>query len=216
MKKFFLLCLLLVGGLCFAVWLIFQAQDMENLGGRSEADRATRPVDVPALIETAALRSRQSVVLTEREVNTWLANQVRPVQEGVLSDKVKLTGVWLRFEKTGGGRCEIILEREIDGKYPQTVSLFVKVERKKKANGTYTTQIRKDGGNFLGFIPIGGRFGQLTLPQGFLLFTSASFDALTTLFQQELELIEQGIIRRGGGKISFEDGEVHIDFPSED
>lgn len=213
MKKLVTLAVLLfVSGLTYTIFLIFQPQDLSTIQGRAEDDRATRTVDLPKLIETAALKSRRTVEVTERQVNTWLATHLKAKQEGLLADAVKLKGIWMRFEEEKGGRCEIIIEREIDG-HPQTVSMYLRIERKKKENGSYTTLIRKEGGTLLGMIPVGGRFGQAKLPQGFLLFINKSMNDFAALFEQELNWLIEDITRKGAGKISFGDQKMRIDFP---
>ena len=67
----------------------------------------------------------------------------------------------------------------------------------------------------LGLVPIGGRFGQAKLPQGFLVFVSKSYDSLAGVFAQELGWLMEEITRKGAGKIIFEEKKMRIDFPSE-
>jgi len=120
-----------------------------------------------------------------------------------------------RFEEDEGGRCEIIIERLVDGKHIHTASMYVRIERKKKENGSYTTFVRKDGGNLLGVLPVGGRFGQVMMPQGFLLLVASTFESLADLFSEELSWMEEDITRKGAGRIIFEERKMRIDFPDE-
>ena len=211
MKRFFILfTLAFVGALGFGIYQSFQSQNLDDIAGRKEEDRQRNPSSVPKLIELAA-KTRNGVTITERQINTWLANTLKARQEGLLADHVEMKGVWVRFDEEDGGRAEIIIEREIKG-YPQTVSMFVRIERKKKEDGTFTTYVHKDGGRLWGLLAVGGRFGQARVPQGFLFFTQDAFAALGELFEQELAWMQDEITSRGGGRILFEDGQMRIDF----
>ncbi len=191
----------------------FIPQDLSDIDGYHEDDRVQIPPSVSGAIENAA-KTRQAVELTERQVNSWLAENLKTKQEGLFAEYVTLKGVWVRFEEEEGGRCEIIMEREIQG-HVHTVSMYVRIERKKKENDSYTTFIRKDGGSLLGIIPAGGRFGQVMMPQGFLLFVSSAFESLSELFEQELKWMEKDITETGAGRIVFEEHKMRIDFPDE-
>lgn len=212
-KVFILLCLLIITGLGYCVYYNFQPQDLSDIDGYRPDDREQIPLSLSQVIGSAA-KTRQAVELTERQVNSWLAENLKAKQEGLLADYVTLKGIWVRFEEEKNGRCEIIVEREVHG-HPHTVSMYVRIERKKKENGSYTTFVRKDGGNILGLIPAGGRFGQVRMPQGFLLMVAQSFESLAELFSQELEWMEQDITRKGAGRILFEEHKMRIDFPDE-
>ncbi len=212
MKKLFILfALTFVTALSYAIYLSFQSQDLSDIAGRAEEDRHEDPSSVPAMIESAA-KNRSSVDITERQMNTWLANTLSARQEGILADYVQIKGVWVRFDEEEGGRAEIIIEREMKGQM-QTVSMFVRIERKKKEDGTFTTYIHKDGGRLWGLLAIGGKFGLARVPQGFLFFTQNSFTSLAALFEKELKWMEKDITTAAGGRIIFEEKQMRIDFP---
>ena len=213
MKKLFILfALAFLGALGFGIYLSSQSQDLSDIRGRAEDDREANPSSVPSLIKFAAQDQKNSVTITERQLNTWLANKLKTRQEGLLADHVKMKGVWVRFDEEEGGRAEIIIEREIKG-HPQTVSMFVRIERKKKEDGTFTTYVHRDGGRLWGVLAAGGRFGKARVPQGFLVFTKDSFNALHDLFAEELSMMEMEITRRGNGRIIFEEDQMRIEFP---
>jgi hypothetical protein len=125
-----------------------------------------------------------------------------------------MKGVWVRFDEAEGGRVEIIIEREIKG-HPQTVSMFVRIERKKKEDGSFTTYIHKDGGRLWGLLAVGGKLGRARVPQGFLFFTQDAFSSLGNLFEKELKWMEKDITTRAGGRIIFEEDQMRIDFPKD-
>ena len=212
MKRFFIFfAILFVGALGFGVFLGMQSQDLDDITGRNEEDRESNPVNVPALIETAA-KTRTDVTITERQLNTWLADTLKARQDGLLSDFVQIKGVWVRFDEEEGGRAEIIIERDIQG-FPQTISMFVRIERRKKEDGKFYTYIHKDGGRIWGILAAGGRFGKARVPQGFLYLTRDSFESLAELFEVELGWMQTEIASQGAGRIIFEEDQMRISFP---
>jgi len=214
MKRFFILfAIAFVGALGFGIYLSLQSQNLDDITGRNESDRERNPVSVPALIETAA-KSRTDTTITERQLNTWLSDTLKARQDGLLSDWVDIKGLWVRFDEQEGGRAEIIIEREIKG-FPQTVSMFVRIEREKLEDGNFSTTILKEGGRIWGLLAAGGRFGKARVPQGFLYLTRDSFESLVELFEQELEWMENEIVGRGGGRIIFEENQMRISFPKD-
>lgn len=213
-RLFFTIAFLFVAGMGLSIYLSFQPQDLAGISGYDPADRSETVIDIPARIEAAA-KTRQPIIISERQFNTWLANHIKVRQEGKLADHVDLKGVWVRFDSTEGGRAELVVEREVKERI-HTTSLYMRLERKKKEDGSYTTTRRLDGGRFLGTILIGGRFGQLKVPQGFLFFTQSTYQSLGALFSKEIEHLEKDIIRAGGGVILFEDKKFRIEFPEED
>ncbi|MGC6425972.1 MAG: hypothetical protein ACON5H_03130 [Akkermansiaceae bacterium] len=213
-RLFFIIAFLFVAGMSLSIYLSFQPQDLAGISGYHSADRSESIIDVPERIEAAA-KTRQTVTISEQQFNTWLAQYIKVRQEGNFADEVDLKGVWVRFDKAEGGRAEIVIERKIR-EITHTSSLYLRLERKRKENGAFTTTVRKDGGRFLGAILIGGRFGQLKVPQGFLLFTQKSYHSLAALFKNEISYIEDDIIRKAGGAVIFEDKMLRIEFPEED
>ena len=204
---FLFLFLIVLGGV---IYLTFQPQDMTDIAGKG---KKTSLIDVSSRIGQAA-KSRKSVVITEREVNTWLASILTARQEGRSAEflDLSITGVWVRFSENNGGRAEIVLERLLQGR-PHTVSMYFRIEHEKKDN-RWTTYIHKDGGLFLGVVPLGGRFGKARVPQGFLLFVKPAFEELGKTFQQELNWLQTDITEQGGGKIRIEENQLRIDFPA--
>ena len=206
-----LLAIVFVGALGYGVYLGFQAQELKEIAGYAENDRGVVS-DIPKLIEQVA-KAQKDALITEREVNSWLATQLTARQEGVLADyaDLKIKGVWVRFEEEEGGRAEIIIEREIYGRL-QTVSMYVRIEREKVENGKFVNYIRRDGGRLWGVVPLGGRFGVARVPQGFIFFTHDSFKALEDLFAKEMLLLQDGVMGKEGGRISIEEKQLRISF----
>ena len=214
MKRFFILfAIFFVGALGFGIFLGMQSQNLGDIMGRHPDDREPNPVNVPALIESAA-KSRTDITITERQLNTCIANTLEARQDGILSDFVDIKGVWVRFDEEEKGRAEIIIEREIKG-LPHTVSMFVRIERRTKEDGKRYTYIHKDGGRIWGILAAGGRFGKARVPQGFLYLTRDSFESLADLFVTELGWLQNEIASQGAASIIFEEDHMRIIFPKD-
>ena len=118
------------------------------------------------------------------------------------------------WKEEENGRAEIIIEREIEG-FPHTLSMFVRIERRKKEDGKFYTYIHKDGGRIWGVLAAGGRYGKVRVPQGFLYLTRDSFDALAKLFEVELGWMKDEITAKADGRIIFEEDQMRISFPKD-
>jgi len=88
-KLFILLTLLILTGLGFVVYYNFVPQDLSDVDGYEEKDRDEDPVQLRSIIERAA-KLRKPVELTELEVNSWLAANLKTKQEGLFGDYVEL------------------------------------------------------------------------------------------------------------------------------
>lgn len=213
-RLFSTLSLLLAAIFGLLIYLAFQPQDLSDIAGYAETDRVAEP-QVHELLREAALNQR-SIVITEKGLNSWLAQSLRSRQDGRAAEKidVKIKGVWVRLSEIGGGRAEIIIEREIEGR-PHTVSMYLRVERERRGN-TWVTYVHKDGGSFLGLVPLGGRFGKTKVPQGFLMFVKNSFENFGSAYEEEIAWLEKEITRLGGGRIRIEENQLRIEFSSLD
>ena len=68
--------------------------------------------------------------------------------------------------------------------------MFLQVEQTETAKGL-STQIHLHGGGFHEMVPVptrGGRFGRLTVPQGFLIMVMPDFRKIAGLFETEIKL----------------------------
>lgn len=202
-KLLFLVLLASLCGLSFAVIQTFRAQDLSDIGGYNLPDTAPKPRDLKLVLKNSIDRD-YPLTLSEIEINAWLAATLVPKQGGGMSDNVTLKRVWVRLED---GRAEVIMEREIGG-MPFTVSMYFQVERVEGPEGV-TTEIEMHGGRFLKDYAqptIGGRFGRLTVPQGFLLLVMPSYKKLAEQFTEEIDLAFSDM-----SKIRFEKGALQLD-----
>ncbi|MBG7608609.1 MAG: hypothetical protein N2F24_17000 [Deltaproteobacteria bacterium] len=204
-KLFGLIVFLVIVGLGAAFFFISKPQDFSDLGGN--APMATTPTSPPRDMEAVLMKSIEgdySVVLTEKELNEWLGRELKLKQTGELAKWVSMKRVWVRLREDV---AEIIIEREISGK-PFTTSMFLKIEQIESAEGI-STQIHLHGGGFHDFVPFptrGGRFGQLTVPQGFLIMVMPEFQKIASLFEREIDLGFQQMAR-----IKIKDKKIELD-----
>jgi len=153
---------------------------------------------------TKAIEGDYSVQLSETELNHWLARELELKQGGELAEWVTLKRVCVRLRE---GVAEVIIERDVAG-YPLTTSMFLQVEQTETAKGL-STQIHLHGGGFHEIVPVptrGGRFGQLTVPQGFLIMVMPDFRKIAGLFETEIDLGFQSMSR-----IRIEDKRLMLD-----
>lgn len=200
-KLLFLVLLIAAGGFATAVYFIARPQDLSDV-----STAAARPLperEMKVVLKNAIDRG-YAVTLSEAEINQWLARSVTLKQGGGLADNSTLDRIWVRLEKD---RAEVIMARTVMGK-PFTVSMFLQVERMEGPDGT-TTEVRPQGGPFhpdFPHPPKGGRFGQLAVPQGFLILVMPAYQKLAALFPEEIELAFKEMSR-----IRIEKGNLILD-----
>jgi hypothetical protein len=200
-----LLVLALLVGLGAALYHVYLPQDLSDIGGvvPSLTTPASPPRDLRAVLQKS-IEGDYSVTLSETELNQWLTRELKLKQGGELAQWVSLKRVCVRLR---AGVAEVIIERDVAG-YPLTTSMFLQVEQTESAEGI-STQIHLHGGGFHEMVPIptrGGRFGQLTVPQGFLIMVMPDFRKIADLFETELDLGFQRMAR-----IKIEDKRLVLD-----
>ena len=200
-----LLVLALLVGLGAALYHVYLPQDLSDIGGveASLTTPASPPRDLRAVLQKS-IEGDYSVTLSETELNQWLTRELKLKQGGELAQWVSLKRVCVRLR---AGVAEVIIERDVAG-YPLTTSMFLQVEQTESAEGI-STQIHLHGGGFHEMVPIptrGGRFGQLTVPQGFLIMVMPDFRKIADLFETEIDLGFQRMAR-----IKIEDKRLVLD-----
>ena len=199
-----------VGGLGVAVWFIAQPQDLSDLKGHAPSAASSRTRDLNQVLKNAVNQSFP-LSLTEEEINLYLRQTLAAKQGGLLEKYVTLDGARVRLEKD---RAELILLRSIAG-HQITTSMYFRVEQTVELNDTAMTHIIRDGGTFFPQVPDtvlaqkvvkGGRFGQLVVPQGFLILALPSFEKLAKAYESELNHAFREMAR-----ISIEKGKLVLD-----
>lgn len=180
-----LVLLLAAAGLGVAIYFMAQPQDLSDIHGYSPESSSPPPRDFKLLLQNS-LDSAYPVTFTEGEINRWLLSTLKTKQGGLLAEHISLDGVWVRLED---GRAEVVLERKLLGR-PFTVSMYLQVEQSETDQGS-TTDVLFHGGGFHPYLPFpkcGGRFGRLSVPQGFLHLIMPAFKNLAAAFPEELRL----------------------------
>jgi len=186
-KLFGLLVFLVIIGLGASVYFMSLPQDLSDISGTSTA--STTPASPPRDMETVlgkSIEGNYSVTLSEKEINDWLGRELMLKQGGELAEYVSMKRVWVRLMD---GVAEVVMVREISGR-EFTTSMFLQIEQTETSKGI-TTHVHLHGGGFHELLPFpsrGGRFGQLTVPQGFLILVMPDFQKIAALFEQEIEL----------------------------
>jgi hypothetical protein len=199
-KLLFLLLLAAVVGLGSAMWFAVQPQDLSDLESGAQASASNR--DLKEVLQSSVDRGFP-LTLSEGEINHWLGRTLRSKQEGFLAGKITLDRVWVRLEDE---RAEVILQRSAWG-HPFTVSMYVQLEKMEDASGKML-DIRPQGGPYhpdLPHPPIGGRFGQLVVPQGFLHLVLPAYVKLGQIFPDETVAIS------GMSKVNIKKGRLVLD-----
>ena len=192
-------------GLAAALYFVTQPQDLSDLQeSPAAAGGGAKPVrDIPEVLRES-IKGKYSVKLTEKDINRWLGQQLELKQGGELGAYVSISGVWVRLRKDV---AEIIIERDVGG-YPMTTSMFLQIEQLETAKGM-RTNVHLHGGGYLDSISSpkrGGRFGQLTVPQGFLNLVLPDYRKLAEVFETEIDLGFEQMAR-----ISIEDEALVLD-----
>jgi hypothetical protein len=184
-----------------ALYFLSQAQDLSDLKRVDPAAPVGRNLKV---VLRNAIDRGYPVTLSEAELNAWLARTLVARQGGIFKEKVTLERVWVRLEKEV---AEVVMERRMWG-MPFTVSMYLEVERMEGTDGV-GTEIRMHGRPFHEDFPNpprGGRFGQLVVPQGFLLLVTPAYKKLAAVFSEEIDLAFREMAR-----IRIEDGSLVLD-----
>ncbi len=198
----FILFLVLVGvGAC--LYFAAQPQDLSAVKAAAAQITPESNLEMKEVLQNSIDRG-YPVPLSEAQINQWLNRSLIGTQGGPLKLDASFKGVWIKLEEN---LAEIIMEREVMD-YPITSSMFLQIDKRESKEGIHTIVIL-EGGPFHPSVPKpprGGRFGQLTVPQGFLILLMPSYEKLATLFAEEIDL---GF--REMTSIKFEKGKVTLD-----
>lgn len=192
-KLLVLFVLVLLGGFATALFFIAQAQDMTDIRGYDGLSVVGGQRDLKKVLENSIERGH-ALTLTEEEINRYIRRTLAARQGGRLSPWVELKGVAVRTEDE---RVEVVIERLIAGR-PFTVSMYLSIEQQELPDGRIATYVHRHGGRMLDRLPqpmAGGRFGQVLVPQGFLLLVLNSFEQISALYEEELSLALEEMTR---------------------
>lgn len=198
-------------GLGAALWFIATPQDLTDLDGRAPAAADESPRDLKEVLRRSIERGFEATI-TEKELNLYLRDTLEATQGGLLAGQVTLEDVAVRLED---GRAEIITVRDVAG-YPLTLSMYLRVEQFERPDGELVTEVFRNGGPYHEKLPrpsIGGRFGKLPVPEGFLHLVMPAFESLAAVYrdaeadspEKEIDFIESM------ARVRIEEGKLVLD-----
>lgn len=206
-----LFLLLIVGGLGAALYQISQPQDMSDIAGYGPRGTGQSPRNLKGVLANS-IKGSYELTLTEHDLNLYLRDTLKVKQGGYLESQVSFDEVAVRLEDD---YAEIIMVRMVAG-YPFTLSMYLRVEQSELPNGSILKEIVRNRGPYHESIPrpgVGGRFGKLPVPEGFLLLVMPAFGKLAAVYRdvdskepvKELDFIEEM------AKFSIVDGKLVLD-----
>lgn len=182
---FFLVSALSSVVLAFAIVVMLLPQDLSDIEGYGAGAQGKEARDLTAVLRESLERGHE-VTISEGELNRWLAQTLDIEQKGLLGFAVKVNGVGIRL---GEDEAEVVIERSFVGlKSTQSMYLQVLVESDAVSS---SKEVLLHGGPIANFFPLlkrGGRFGNLTVPQGYLYLVKPCFFQLGESCKEELDM----------------------------
>ena len=189
-KLFRLLIIVICCGFISAIYMILQPQNLSDIDGYESSASSSRNLQE---VLSKAIEGNYSVTVTESEINQLLQNELVAKQGGLLSGEASVKRVLVRLKKD---LAELIIVREVFG-HQLTVSMYFQIQQIEDENGI-KTKIHLHGGNFENpsVLPnIGGRFGKLSVPQGFLNAVVPDYIKIADALEPEIDLGFQKMAR---------------------
>lgn len=180
---FRVLILVVCFGFISVIYMIFQAQDLSDIDGYKSS--STSPRNIHEVL-SKAVEGNYSVTLTEADINQMLENELVAKQGGMFSSDASIKRVLVRLKD---GLAEVIILREVFGK-EMTVSMYIQIQQTEDRDGI-TTKIHPHSGNYEkdSVLPdVGGRFGRLNVPEGFLRAVLPDYVKISEALAEEIDL----------------------------
>ncbi len=175
----FVVCLVLI----WAIFQISKPQDLQDIDGYKDAGAPSRDLEN---VLNLAVGGNYAVTLTELEINQLLATKLISKQGGMLADSASIKQVLVRLKQD---LAEVIVVREVFGR-ELTSSMYLQFEQN-QSDSKISTQLHLHNGalNETSVLPkVGGRMGQLSVPQGFLLAIMPDMEKIAAALSPEITL----------------------------
>jgi hypothetical protein len=182
-KLFRILILVVCLAFIAAIYLILKPQNLSDIDGYKSA--ATPPRDVQEVLRKA-IEGNYSVTLTEADINQMFESQLVKKQGGAFSSDASIKNVLVRLKKD---KAEMIIVREVFGQ-EITISMYLQIQQIESDSGI-STKVHLHAGNTEtdSILPnIGGRFGKLKVPQGFLMAVVDDYIKIADVLAPEIKL----------------------------
>ena len=160
-------------------------QDIWNIEGYGEGAQSQQARDLTAVLRESVERGHE-ITISEEELNRWIGSTLKIKQKGLLGFAVKINGLGIRLSE---GEAEIVMERSFLG-IKSTLSMYMQVEVEADHMSS-SKEVLLHGGPITESFPAlkrGGRFGRLTVPQGYLYLVKPAFFQLGDIYKEELEM----------------------------
>jgi hypothetical protein len=187
------------------LWRCFTPQELDLSTGPITHDEAPR--DLRKALEHS-LKRGEPVAFSQEEINRWLHSKLATVSPSTQTTADRTVVRLL------DGYAEVVMRRQAIG-MPFTVSMFLRIERRPDG----TKQVHRHGGPYTSWLPHplrGGRFGRLTVPQGFLLLAMPAFSRLAQSLRDDIRLAfeDMSVIRIEPGRLVLDPLEPQTGNPS--
>ena len=202
--------LAIFGGIACALFFAARPQPLSDLAGFGPQASTEESRDLLGTLEQS-VKDGYAVTITEEELNHYLRDTLAGTRRGVLGDYIHVEHVAARLMPD---LAEIILVHDVAG-YTLTSSMYLQVTQREAPNGVMQTSIERHAGPYIDGLPkpmLGGRFGRLPVPQGFLYLSLPAFEALADVYRnpagspkKEIDFIEEM------SRVKIEDGKLLLD-----
>ena len=186
--------------LALALAVMMLPQDLSRIEGYGEGAKTREARDLTAVLRESLERGHE-VTISEDELNRWIGQNLKLKQQGLLGHAIEIKGLGIRLRED---EIEMVMERSFYG-LKSTLSMYFQVLVEADDNKS-SKEVLLHGGPLVEFFPLlkrGGRFGRLTVPQGYIHLVKPAFFQLGEVCDEEL-----GIAFRKMHDISVEEGQV--------
>ena len=182
--RLFIFGVLLAIGLCvYQAWVPVKLSSVQGYFSIPGEIAQSAP-DLGRLIKRAQA-GNYPLVLSEEDINRYLKKVILGKQAGPLGVLARYEGVAVKLHE---GYAEVILVRRVGSGYRQTVSLFMRPSAQESLEGPIVV-VDYTGPPLVGSLSLGGRWGRLPVPQGFMKLDKVGFEALASSLKPELEYL---------------------------
>jgi len=173
----FFLCFLV--NLCRMLWT---AEDISDISGYKNDNKLRNVADI---IDNA---NHKEISITEEEINHYIKNSIFISHKGPISILAKTQNLAFRIHD---GYGELIIDSSIGNIIPHSISIYLSFTREISQGEPQIKLAFRGGAPILSCIPIGGKCGQLPIPEKFILLFYPTLDEILKQFPKIQKLIQE-------------------------
>ena len=188
---FWLLLKLVPLALVVALAFVYTPEDLDDIDGRTAGDQEQRvvapvpPTDLLQQVKEAVV-SGQNFECSEEALNHYLRSVLEAREANGLDIFAEFRGLWIRLNE---GSFELVFERQVLG-LPSTVSAELRILR---VEDRYMIEA------------VGGKFGRLSVPKGFLTLIKGGIENVGSVFEAEKKVLSRS------GALTISDGWLRLE-----